>query len=58
MYPEGATVEAGSAVIELPDDRRLGSKTSSLAGLRDAASVRHALRAIASDPAEALDRRR
>ena len=62
MYPQWATVEAGSAVTEPLDDRRLGSKTSSLAGLHDAASsvdsVRHALRAIASDPAEALDRRR
>jgi [protein-PII] uridylyltransferase len=62
MHPEWATVEAGSAVTELLDDRRLGSKTTSLAGLHDGASsidsVRHALRAIASDPAEVLDRRR
>ena len=60
MYPQWATIEAGSAVAEPVDDRRL--KTSSLPGLRDAASsvdsVRHALRAIASDAAETLDRRR
>jgi [protein-PII] uridylyltransferase len=62
MYPQWATIEAGSSVTEPLNDRRLGSKTSSLPGLQDAASpvdsVRHALRAIASDPAEALDRRR
>jgi [protein-PII] uridylyltransferase len=49
-------------VTALADDRLLGSNTRSLAGLHDGAapvdSVRHALRAIASDPAEALDRRR
>jgi [protein-PII] uridylyltransferase len=59
MYsPQSTTVEAGFAVAEPLDDRRPGS----LRRLHDAApsadSVRHALRAIASDPAEALDRRR
>src|SRR5262245_24842250 len=58
MYPEWATVEAGSAVTELPDDRLLGSLADLHDGAASVDSVRHALRAIASDPAEALDRRR
>jgi hypothetical protein len=59
MDPQWVTVEAGAAVTEPLDDCRLEPKTKSLLGLRDAASpvdsVHHALRAIASDPAEALD---
>jgi [protein-PII] uridylyltransferase len=63
MYPlQSTTLEAGFAVAERLDDRRLGSKTNSLRGYHDAAppaaSVRHVLRAIARDPGEALDRRR
>jgi [protein-PII] uridylyltransferase len=62
MDPQWVEVEAGAAVAEPLDDRRLGPRTNSLFGLDDAASpvdsVRHALRAIASDPAEAVDRRR
>jgi [protein-PII] uridylyltransferase len=59
MYPpQSTTVEAGYALAEPLDDRRLGS----LRGLHDAAppaeSVRHLLRAIASDPGKALDRAR
>jgi [protein-PII] uridylyltransferase len=63
MYPlQSTTIEAGFAVAEPLDGRRLGSKTSSLRHFHDAAppagSVRHVLRAIASDPGEALDRKR
>jgi [protein-PII] uridylyltransferase len=63
MYPlQSATIEAGFAVAEPRHDRRPGSKTSAPRGLHDAAppaeSVRHVLRAIASDPGEALDRER
>jgi [protein-PII] uridylyltransferase len=63
MYsPQWTTIEAGSAVAEPLDDRRPGSRTSSLRGLHDAAppaeSVRYVLQAIASDPGEALDRGR
>jgi [protein-PII] uridylyltransferase len=62
MYPlQSTTIEAGFASAEPLHDRRLGAKTSCLRGFQDAtpaASVRHVLRAIASDPGEALDRKR
>jgi [protein-PII] uridylyltransferase len=60
MDPQWTTVEAGFTVAEPLDGRRLGSKTSSLRDLHDAAppveSVRYVLQAIASDPDEARDR--
>jgi [protein-PII] uridylyltransferase len=63
MYPpQSTTIEAGFAAGEPLDDRRPGPKASALRGFHDAAppagSVRHVLRAIASDPGEALDRKR
>ena len=63
MYPvQSTTIEAGIAVAEPLRDRELGPKASYLRGLDDAApstgSVRHVLRAIASDPGVALDRKR
>jgi hypothetical protein len=63
MYPvQSTTIEAGIAVAEPLGDRALGPKASYLRGFHDAApsagSVRHVLRAIASDPGEALDRKR
>jgi [protein-PII] uridylyltransferase len=63
MYPlQSTTIEAWFPLAEPLDDRRAGSKTSPLRGIDDAApsaeSLRHVLRAIASDPGEALDRRR
>ena len=63
MYPpQSTTIEAGFAAGEPLDDRRPGPKASALRGFHDAAppagSGRHVLRAIASDPGEALDRKR
>jgi hypothetical protein len=63
MYPvQATTIEAGIADAEPLRDRGLGPKASSLRGFHDAApsagSVRHVLRAIASNPGVALDRRR
>ena len=63
MYPlQSTTIEAGFAVAEPLDDQRLRPRANSLCGCHDAtplaASVRHVLRAIASDPGEALDRKR
>jgi hypothetical protein len=62
MYPlQSTTVEAGFALAEPPDGDRL-EKARSPWGRDDVASpagsVRHVPRAIASNPAEALDRRR
>jgi hypothetical protein len=52
MYPlQSTTIEAGFAVAKRLDDRR-----HDVAPPAD--QVRHVLRAIASDPAEALDRKR
>ena len=63
MHPlQSTTIEAGFAVAGPLDDRRLGPKASSVRGRHDAApaahSVRHVLRAIASNPGAELDRRR
>jgi [protein-PII] uridylyltransferase len=58
---QSTTIEAGFALAEPLDGDRLEAARS-LPGRDDVAapagSVRHVLRAIASDPAEALDRRR
>jgi [protein-PII] uridylyltransferase len=63
MYPlQSTTIEAGFGAAEPLGDRALGPKASDLRGFHDAppsaGSVRHVLRAIASDPGEALDRKR
>jgi hypothetical protein len=63
MYPlQSTTIEAGIGATEPPGDPALGPQASYLRGFHDAApsagSVRHLLRAIASDPGEALDRKR
>ena len=63
MYPlQSTTIEAGFVVAGPLDARRLGTKASSVRGRHDAASpghsVRQVLRAIASDPTAALDRKR
>jgi [protein-PII] uridylyltransferase len=63
MYPlQSTTIEAGIGAAEPLGDRALGPKARYLRGFHDAApsagSVRHVLRAIASDPGVALDRKR
>jgi [protein-PII] uridylyltransferase len=63
MYPMQSTaVESGLAMAEPLVGSRLGSKARSWHGFLDAAppaeSLRHVLRAIASDPNQALDRER
>jgi [protein-PII] uridylyltransferase len=63
MYPlQSTTIEASFASAVSLDDTRFGPKADSLLGLHGttppAESVRHVLRAIASNPAEAVDRKR
>ena len=63
MYAlRSTTIEAGFAPPRPLDAGRLGPTPSFLRGLHDAAppagSLRHVFRAIASDPGEALDRKR
>jgi [protein-PII] uridylyltransferase len=63
MYPlQSTTIEAGFALAEPMEERRLASRRGCLRDFDDRAppteSVWHVLRAIAGDPSEALERQR